>query len=115
MSQRQVPAITHLQFLVLFSLRASPRLGRQIRRELARRGVRRSPPAFYQMMARLESVGFVSGAYDQKIVDGQIIKERSYALTPAGRAAWQATRDFYVENLKEAGAIAVRRKRPAHA
>jgi DNA-binding PadR family transcriptional regulator len=99
-SRRRIPGITHLQFLVLGMLRQSPRLGRHVRRELTRHGVRRSGPAFYQMMSRLEDAGFVAGEYDQKVVAGQIIKERRYTLTPAGATAWNATRDFYLAKIE---------------
>ena len=112
MSPRPVPAITHLQFLVLGALRRESRLGRQVRRDLAARGARRSAPAFYQMMGRLEDAGLVEGEYDQKIVEGQIIKERRYRLTSSGAAAWKATRDFYVESLSEFDdAVAQKRRR----
>ena len=95
MSRRRIPEITHLQFLVLGMLRGGERPAAHVRRALARHGVRRTGPAFYQMMARLEDAGLVAGEYDQKIVDGQIIKERRYALTARGEAAWTATRAFY--------------------
>jgi DNA-binding PadR family transcriptional regulator len=111
MSPRAIPEITHLQFVVLGLLRAGEKTGRHIRRALARHGVRRSAPAFYQMMARLEDARFVSGEYDQKIVDGQIIKERRYSLTPQGEAAWSATRAFYTDAIEEYGAP----RRVAHA
>jgi DNA-binding PadR family transcriptional regulator len=96
-----MPAITHLQFLVLGLLRGGERPGRYVRRALAKRGVARSAPAFYQMMARLEDSRFVEGTYAQKIVDGQIIKERRYTLTDAGEAAWASTRAFYSEAIAE--------------
>lgn len=117
MSPRPVPAITHLQYLVLTVLREGPALGRRLRSRLAAHGVRRSAPAFYQMMARLEDAGYVTGDYDQKIVDSQIIKERRYELAPAGDAAWRRTRDFYAESVPElAEAVArQRRKGPARA
>ena len=117
MSPRHVPEITHLQFLVLTQLRQGARLGRHLRGRLARHGVRRSAPAFYQMMARLEDAGLVDGDYDQKIIDGQIIKERRYGLTAAGEAAWTATRDFYVESIPgfETAVAAQRRKGPVRA
>ena len=117
MSPRRVPDITHLQYLVLSELQHGPRLGRRVRRRLAQHGVRRSAPAFYQMMARLEDAGLVDGDYDQKIIDAQIIKERRYTLTPAGEAAWKKTRDFYVETIPEvAEAVSrLRRKGPARA
>jgi DNA-binding PadR family transcriptional regulator len=117
MSPRRVPAITHLQFLVLALLRTGPRMGRHLRRGLADHGVRRSAPAFYQMMARLEDAGLVIGEYDQKIIDSQIIKERRYSLTSAGAAAWRGTRDFYVESAGEPAVSVARRRRkgPARA
>jgi DNA-binding PadR family transcriptional regulator len=111
MSPRAIPEITHLQFIVLGLLRSGDKTGRHVRRALARHGVRRTAPAFYQMMARLEDARFVSGEYDQKIVDGQIIKERRYSLTPQGEAAWSATRAFYTDAIEEYGA----RRRVAHA
>ena len=112
MSRRRLPEITHLQFLVLGTLRGEERLGRSIRRSLARHGVSRTGPAFYQMMARLEDAGLVAGEYDQKIVDRQIIKERRYTLTPAGDAAWTSTRAFYSDAIGEYGSL---KPRTSHA
>jgi DNA-binding PadR family transcriptional regulator len=112
MSRRTIPDLTHLQFLVLSILRSGPRAGRHVRRALATHGVRRSAPAFYQMMARLEDAGFVDGEYDQKIVAGQIIKERRYTLSGKGEGAWSATRAFYDDAVEEYGA---RRTGVAHA
>jgi|SRR5215204_252380 len=103
MSRRAIPEITHLQFLVLGILRGGERPGRLIRRTLARHGVSRTGPAFYQMMARLEDAGLVGGEYDQKVVEGQIIKERRYTLTPAGEAAWTSTRTFYSDTIQAYG------------
>jgi len=110
MSPRPLPDLTHLQFLVLGILRGGARTGHGVRKALARHGVRRSGPAFYQMMARLEDAGFVDGEYDQKVVAAQIIKERRYTLTPAGDSAWSATRAFYDETIGAYG-----RSRTAHA
>ena len=112
MSRAGIPEITHLQFLVLGMLRGAERQGRFLRRALARHGVRRSGPAFYQMMARLEDAGLVDGEYQQKIVDGQIIKERRYGLTSRGEAAWSATRAFYSEAIDAYGSP---KRRVAHA
>lgn len=112
MSRRRIPDITHLQFLVLGTLRARERPGRFVRRALARHGIARTGPAFYQMMARLEDAGLVAGEYDKKVVDGQIIKERRYTLTPAGDAAWTSTRAFYSDVIDAYGS---RKPRAAHA
>jgi DNA-binding PadR family transcriptional regulator len=100
MSSGRLPEITHLQFLVLGMLLDDPRAGRDIRQELARHGIRRTAPAFYQMMARLEDASLVEGWYDQRVVEGQLIKERHYRLRPPGRRAWNATRDFYLATLR---------------
>jgi DNA-binding PadR family transcriptional regulator len=112
MSRQRIPEITHLQFLVLAMLRGGDLSGRVVRRALARHGVARSGPAFYQMMARLEDGGLVSGSYEQRIVDGQIIKERRYTLTPRSETAWTATRRFYADTIGQYGAG---RPRLAHA
>jgi DNA-binding PadR family transcriptional regulator len=105
MSRRRIPDVTHLQFLVLGALRGGSRPGRYVRRALETRGIRRTAPAFYQMMARLEDGGLVDGEYDQKVVDGQIIKERRYTLTAAGEQAWSATRAFYADAIEEYGGV----------
>lgn len=97
-----LPKITHLQFHVLTSLHDAGHPGRDLRQRLAEVGMRRSGPAFYQLMSRLEDAGLVDGRYEQKIVDGQIIKERHYTITEKGLEAWQATRDFYVEAISSA-------------
>ena len=94
---RRLPSLTPLQFVVLGALLAEEHRGRALRGELARHGVRRSAPAFYQMMARLEDAGWVEGSYTREVVEGQIIKERAYKITAAGHRAWTATRDFYSE------------------
>jgi len=112
MSRGRIPEITHLQFLVLGMLRSGERTGRLVRRTLKRHGIERSGPAFYQMMARLEDAGLVAGEYDQKIVDGQIIKERRYSLTARGETAWTATRAFYSDAIDAYGAA---KPRIAHA
>jgi DNA-binding PadR family transcriptional regulator len=98
----KLPQITHLQFSVLAFLRSAEQPGKAVRRQLADLGLRRSGPAFYQLMSRLEDAGLVRGRYNQKVIEGQIIKERFYAITEDGIEAWRATRDFYVETIRAA-------------
>ncbi|RPJ66208.1 MAG: hypothetical protein EHM24_03540 [Acidobacteria bacterium] len=105
MSPDRLPAVTHLQFLVLGLLLDAPKAGRDIRAELQRHGVRRTAPAFYQMMARLEDAALLEGWYEQKVIDAQLIKERHYRLRPAGARAWSVTRDFYLARLRAAGVL----------
>jgi DNA-binding PadR family transcriptional regulator len=98
-SPPRLPAITHLQVLVLEALSDAEQAGRELRAVLAAHRVRRSAPAFYQMMARLEDAAFVEGWYEQQVVAGQHLKERRYRITPRGRRARDEARAFYRELL----------------
>jgi DNA-binding PadR family transcriptional regulator len=91
-----LPDLTHLQFLVLCILLDGEMAGRALRERLAEEGVVKTGPAFYQLMARLEEARFVRGWYDQKVIDGQVIKERRYQATEQGVAACERAREFYL-------------------
>lgn len=95
-----LPEITHLQFLVLTILLDAQKSGREVREELAEHGVKKSGPAFYQLMSRLEDDKFVRGWYDEKVIDGQRIKERRYEITGAGTRVAQEVREFYLQNAR---------------
>jgi hypothetical protein len=103
--QERLPPLTHLQFVVLGALIDGEQPGRVVRDAMATFGVRRSAPAFYQMMARLERAKLVEGWYEQITVGDQAVTERRYRLRPAGQKLWEATRAFYVR----AGAASRRR------
>ena len=90
-----LPQLSHLQVRVIECLGANKCSGRELRDLLAAKGTKKSGPAFYQLMARLEEAGFVQGEYSQKIVEGQIIKERFYRVTGQGERALQQTLQFY--------------------
>jgi DNA-binding PadR family transcriptional regulator len=98
----KLPQTTHLQFSVLAFLQAGEQSGKAVRRRLGELGLRRSSPAFYQLMSRLEDAGLVAGRYEQQVIDGQIIKERVYTITEKGELAWQTTRDFYADTIRAA-------------
>jgi DNA-binding PadR family transcriptional regulator len=95
--QGELPSLSHLQFLVLGVLRSEEQAGRTIRRALAAYGVRRSAPAFYQLMARLERAGLVEGWYEQVVVGDQSVTERRYRITEDGSRLWVRARTFYQE------------------
>ena len=95
-----VPRLSHLQFLVVGTLRGRTVSGRQVREKLKVFGVRKSGPAFYQLMSRLEDTRLVEGSYHQEIVDSQIIRERHYRLTAEGSRAWEGSRDFYLDAIR---------------
>ena len=96
-----VPRLSHLQFLVIGIARGRTMAGREIRAELKGTfGIRKTGPAFYQLMARLEDAGLVEGSYHQDVVEGQLIRERHYTVTAEGSRAWRASRDFYVKAIE---------------
>ena len=95
MHDRELPGLTHLQFLVLGVLLSGQQSGRAIRESIARYGIRRSAPAFYQMMARLERDGMVEGWYGQVKVGDQSVTERRYRATAAGSRMWERAYAFY--------------------
>lgn len=81
--------------MVLECLGTQKRSGRELRQLLAENKIRKTGPSFYQLMARLEEARFVEGEYSQKIVEGQIIKERFYQVTGQGEKAMRQTLQFY--------------------
>jgi DNA-binding PadR family transcriptional regulator len=93
--KQTVPALTNLQFLVLGVLRGNEQPGRVIREALLQYGVRRTAPAFYQLMSRLESAGLVEGRYEQITVGDQAVTERWYRITTDGARQWQRAQKFY--------------------
>src|SRR3954465_3742891 len=95
---KQLPELSHLQVMVLECLGTHKRSGRELRHLLAENKIKKTGPAFYQLMARLEEARFVEGEYSQKIVEGQIIKERFYRGTGQGEKAMRQTLEFY-QNL----------------
>jgi DNA-binding PadR family transcriptional regulator len=98
----RLPDISHLQFAVLGLLLTGEQTGRAVRAQLRQLRVRQTGPAFYQMMARLEDDGLVDGRYEQKVVAGQILRERRYTITDAGRKSWTESRRFYLETIRSA-------------
>ena len=104
----RLPDISPLQFLALGMLLNGERPGREIRAESKRFGVRHTRAAFYQFMARLERDGLVEGRYEAVQGAEQRVTERRYAITAAGRRAWQGARAFHeaVDRVAEGGALA---------
>ena len=94
-SSLALPPLTHLQFLILGVVRAGDTPGRAVRDALAEYGVRRTAPAFYQVMARLEKARLVEGWYEQIAVGDQNVTERRYRITPEGGRLWTRAQAFY--------------------
>jgi DNA-binding PadR family transcriptional regulator len=95
MQDRELPRLTHLQFLVLGILLSGEQSGRIIRQAIEEYGIRRSAPAFYQMMALLERDGMVECWYGQVKVGDQAVTERRYRATAAGMRMCERSYSFY--------------------
>lgn len=93
--QDRLPAVTHLQFLVLGLLHSGELPGREVREVLIRYGVKSTTAAFYQMMARLERDRLIEGWYEQITIGDQAVTERRYRLKPSGEKLWRDARAFY--------------------
>lgn len=102
MHRPRMPALTHLQFLVLGVLRGKRQPGRALRTALASFGVRRTGPAFYQLMARLEKDRLVDGWYEQTTAGDQLVTERHYRITAEGTRRWNEARLFYEQVARAA-------------
>jgi len=94
-TEAKLPLLTHLQFLVLDIVRSSQISGKDLRAALAKEGVRKTGPAFYQLMSRLEESHMLEGWYEQQVVEGQMLKERWYRISGDGVLAFEATENFY--------------------
>jgi hypothetical protein len=101
-----LPELSHLQYHVLRVLLAGKRPGRDVRATLAKEGEKKSGPAFYQLMARMEEAGLVKGWYETREIDGQSVKERWYEVRGAGLRSYNATRDFYIRDGGTLGRLA---------
>ncbi len=73
-NKESLPELSHLQFAVLEVLGAAQMSGKDLRTGLSELGLKKSGPAFYQMMARLEEAKFVEGCQG---------RTREIALRPA--------------------------------
>lgn len=95
----RLPELTHLQYLVLSFLLDGERTGSELRTELAKAKQKRSDPAFYLFMSRMEEANFVEGRYEVEVIDGMPLKFRRYRITAHGIKACERTQAFYASPL----------------
>jgi len=105
MAAQSLPDLTHLQYLVLGVLRGGEQPGRVLRQALATYGVRRTAPAFYQLMSRLEKARLVEGWYEHVAVKDQAVIERRYRTTPEGARLWAQAHQFYADVAKRSSRV----------
>ena len=90
-----LPEISHLQFKVLASLLDSELPGRKLRDAITQEGLTQTRASFYQLMARLEDAGFVTGRYEQRTIGDVTVTERVYELTVPGKRVVDSSVEFY--------------------
>lgn len=93
-----VPRMTPLQFAIL-TLISTEIKGEELRNKLKKfYGIEEFGPKFYQLMDRLETLRWISSRFEQKVINGQIMREKFYRITEHGLLALVATREFYNAN-----------------
>lgn len=94
-----IPALTHLQVLICWALQSPYWEGLTVRDLLAvlkRHGENMSESAFYQLMQRLESSGYVTSEATPPASRRRArLLSRRYRLTREGREELARTMDFY--------------------
>jgi DNA-binding PadR family transcriptional regulator len=88
--------LSHLQYFIVRLVKANNLSGESIRKEMEKKGLASSLPAFYQIMRRLEQYNLVVGYYKKAMVKNQQVRERWYMITVEGQKALKTTRDFYL-------------------
>lgn len=91
-----LPKTSHLQYVILSELLHGDSPGHELRDRLNAQQAGKSRVAFYQLMARLEDSGLVSGWDETTRIDGTTIRSRCYKITGSGRKAVEAQEEFYV-------------------
>ena len=90
-----IPNLPHLQFAVLECIGTNRVKGHDLRTLLTHKKLFKSAPAFYQLMARMEDAGLVSGETEHRTEDGVAIQERFYRVTGHGERAIRESLEFY--------------------
>lgn len=89
-----IPKITFLHLAVLGALMGGELPGRTIRQRLEAVGHHKGLASFYHLMGRLEDEGLVKGTFQSEYIDGRPSRERVYAITGDGVAAFEEASDF---------------------
>lgn len=93
-----LPNLSHLQFQILDCMASKEITGRDLRAALKEKGIKKSGPAFYQLMSRLEDSDFVKKRIEPKNVEGHEIKESLYKISGLGVEARYAAYQSYADS-----------------
>jgi len=91
-----LPEMTPLQALVISILFDGEKSGRDVRDELAFRGVEMPMPQVYRLLGRAELAGHLLAKHRQwQTADGRPVREKSYRVSRQGLDQWQKTIAFF--------------------
>ena len=91
-----LPEMTPLQALVISILFDGEKSSRDVRDELAFRGVEMPMTQVYRLLGRAELAGYLSAKYRQwQTADGRTVREKFYRASRQGLDQWQKTLAFY--------------------
>ena len=94
MTPCRLPTVTPLQFAYLEALYDGKKTGKEMRAKLSRRGVRKSPIAFYRTIRWLKNATLVTSSKSATETGGYLGPVCVYRLTKAGRDAVADARAF---------------------
>ncbi|MEQ9504462.1 MAG: helix-turn-helix transcriptional regulator [Deltaproteobacteria bacterium] len=87
-----MPALTALQYLVLRALISGELGAKDLKEVLRDNDVKKSSPAFYQLMTRLEEKGYIDAWWDE---EADHHRTRKYRITGEGQRSVHQTEAFY--------------------
>lgn len=87
--------MSHLQYAAILPLLDGQRTGAELRDNLKQRGAPMSRAAFYQLMTRVRSAGYVKGRHETSYVGEYTITESVYEISQLGRRAIDAVKWYY--------------------
>ena len=92
---RELPTLSVLQILILDTMGAGETQSGDLREKLKAAGFRKSAPAFYQAMTRLEDAGLVESRFTTDRIDGKTVREKHFKVTAEGVRALGEAQDFF--------------------
>ena len=90
-----IPSLSVLQILILDTLGVAEVQSAVLRDKLKLAGFKKSAPAFYQAMSRLEDAGLVESRYTKRVLHGHTVKEKHFKVTGDGVEAMREAKQFF--------------------
>ena len=92
---KELPSLSVLQILILDTIGVGEIASGELRERLKAGGFRKSAPAFYQAMTRLEDAGLVESRFTTERIEGATVREKQFKVTALGMAALSEAQRFF--------------------